>query len=98
MKPVRTFEVGLLGAAALVALALGCGGRAGTWPAGVGGARAFGLEGAVVIVDPPADRAVALEVGSDGALASTRLPTGHGVVATAVDQDGRHLYILSAGH
>ena len=78
--------------------ALGCGGRSPTWSAPVGNAQAFGLKSAVVLVDPPAHRAVALAVDASGALTQTSLPTGHGVVATAVGPKGGKLYVLSAGH
>jgi len=79
-------------------VALACGGRPATWSAPVGDAQAFGLKNAVVLVDPPAHRAVALGVDASGALTETSLPTGHGVVATAVGPKGGALYILSAGH
>ncbi|HEY2730320.1 MAG TPA: hypothetical protein VGK52_10290 [Polyangia bacterium] len=78
--------------------ALGCGGRSPTWSAPVGSAQAIGLTNAVVLVDLPAHRAVALGVDPSGALAETALPTGHGVVATAVGPKGGRLYVLSAGH
>jgi hypothetical protein len=80
---------------------VGCGDRPAAWDAGTDTAHAFGLEGAVVVVDPDANRAVALEAGAASdplAVTTTRLPLGHGIVATAVGADGRHLYVLSAGH
>jgi hypothetical protein len=91
MKPLRP---GLL----LLCLAMGCGDRAATWSASVEGTQAFGLTGAVVLVDPPAHRVVSLGIGASGALERTSLSTGHGVVATAVGPKGGTLYVLSAGH
>jgi hypothetical protein len=95
MKPIRP---GLLLLFLVTGLATGCGDRAATWSASVEGTQAFGLTGAVVLVDPPAHRAVALGIGASGALERTSLSTGHGVVATAVGAGGGRLYVLSAGH
>ena len=78
--------------------ALGCGGRPATWSAPAGGAPAYGLTSAVVLVDPPANRVVALGVDGQNVLTQTPLPTGHDVVATAVGPKGDDLYVLSAGH
>jgi hypothetical protein len=90
MNKLALFSLGLA--------ALGCGGRPDTWSAPVTDARAFGLTNAVVLVDAPAHRAVALGVDDSGALTETPLPTGHDVVATAVGPKGDALYVLSAGH
>jgi hypothetical protein len=98
MNLVRSLSLASISALTFLAA---CGDRPAAWSAGTGGARAFGLEGAVVVVDPPANRAVALEAGADGdplAVVTTRLPLGHDIVATQVGADGRHLYVLSAGH
>jgi hypothetical protein len=87
-----------LGLAALGAGALGCGGRAATWSFPAGDAKAYGLASAVVLVDEPAHRVVALGVDGTGALTETPLPTGHDVRATAVGPKGDKLYVLAAGH
>jgi hypothetical protein len=97
MNVIKWLSLGSIFALTFVA----CGGRSDTWSVGTEGAQAFGLESAVVIVDPAAQRAVALETGAPGdplALTTARIPLGHGVVATAVSGDGRRLYVLSAGH
>jgi hypothetical protein len=83
---------------ALALGALGCGGRPSTWDADASSAKAFGLTNAVVLVDAPAHRVVALGVDDSGALTETPLPTGHDVVATAVGPLGDKLFVLSAGH
>jgi hypothetical protein len=78
---------------------LGCGGRAATWSASVNGSPAFGLTSAVVLVDPPANRVVALGVvDGTGTLTRTVLPTGHDVRATVVGPKGDKLFVLSGGH
>jgi hypothetical protein len=80
------------------ALALGCGGRPDVWSSSPSSARAYGLANAVVLHDADAQRVVALGVDRDGALTETRAATGRDVVATAVDPQRTHLYLLSAGH
>jgi hypothetical protein len=82
----------------LALLAAGCGGRAGTWSAPVTGTQAYGLTSAVALVDPPANRVVALGVDENGALARAPLPTGQDIVATTVGPTGNKLFVLSAGH
>jgi hypothetical protein len=83
----------LLGAAAL-----GCGGRPATWDDSASNGQAYGLTSAVVLVDPPANRVVALGVDPSGALTRTALPTGHDVRATQVGPKGDKLFVLSGGH
>jgi hypothetical protein len=82
----------------LALLAAGCGGRAATWSAPVTGTQAYGLTSAVALVDPPANRVVALGVDDAGVLIETSLPTGQGIVATTVGPTGEKLFVLSAGH
>jgi hypothetical protein len=82
----------------LALLAAGCGGRAGDWSAPVTGTQAYGLTSAVALVDPPANRVVALGLDEDGALVETPLPTGRDIVATAVGPTRNKLFVLSAGH
>ena len=77
---------------------VGCGGRPATWSTPVNNGQAFGLSNAVVLVDPPANRVVALGVDGEGTLTRTPLPTGHAVVATAVGPKGGKLFVLSGGH
>jgi hypothetical protein len=88
-----------LGAAslALPLIALGCGDRPAVWSSSTS-VQAYGLADAVILVDAPAHRAVAVTAGADQMLTSTRLPTGRDVLATAVEATGKHLYLLSAGH
>jgi hypothetical protein len=78
--------------------ALGCGGRAATWSEPVGDAQAFGLTNAVVLVDPPAHRAVSLGFDDTGALVGTPLATGHDVRATVVGPKSDKLFVLTGGH
>jgi hypothetical protein len=77
--------------------ALGCGDRSAVWssPASV---QAYGLADAVILVDAPAHRAVVVTADSKQMLTTTRLPTGHDVLATAMQAGGERLYLLSAGH
>jgi hypothetical protein len=82
----------------LALLAAGCGGRAGTWSASVTGTQAYGLTSVVALVDPPANRVVALGVDNDGTLTETPLPTGQDIVATTVGPTGNKLFVLTAGH
>jgi hypothetical protein len=98
MKPPSARSVSLVAACALVPLVLACGQRSEIWSASISNVQSFGLTNAVVLVDPPAHRAVSLGVGADGTLSATHLPTGHTVVASAVGAGGGNLYILSAGH
>ena len=89
----------LLSSLALAGAALGCGGRAATWSQAVNGTQAYGLTDAVVLMDPGANRVVALAVDADtGALAETSIPTGQQVLTTAVGPGGGNLYVLSGGH
>ena len=90
----------LLFAWAAGAPGLGCGGRSDVWSQPVGNVQAYGLAQAVVLLDPPAHRAVALGVNGKGALTETALPTGHQIVASTVGPNANagHLYILTAGH
>ena len=78
--------------------ALGCGGRPATWAEGASDGQAYGLTSAVVLVDRPANRVVALGVDTSGALTRTSLPTGHDVRATQVGPEGDKLFVLSGGH
>jgi hypothetical protein len=87
-----------LGVAVLGAAALGCGGRPATWDETTANSQAYGLSSAVVLVDPPANRVVALGVDTSGALTRTPLATGHDVRATEVGPLGDKLFVLSGGH
>jgi hypothetical protein len=98
----RTMKTSLL--FALGAAAIGCGGRPGTWSQPLGSGQAYGLSSAVVLVDPPANRVVALTVEGTGAatdpgtLLETPLPTGHDVRTSVVGPLGDKLFVLSGGH
>jgi hypothetical protein len=85
-------------ALALALASVACGGRSPTWSSSADGAQAYGLQNAVVLADPAANRVVALALGASGDLTETSLPTGHQVVATSVGPKGDRLYVLSAGH
>ena len=93
MKPTTCSLLFALGAAAL-----GCGGRPGTWDQGTSNGQAYGLTSAVVLVDAPANRVVALGVDDARGLTRTPLPTGHDVRATQVGPLGDKLFVLSGGH
>jgi hypothetical protein len=94
MRPIKRSLLLL----ALGAAAFGCGGRPATWDLPTTGNQAYGLTSAVVLVDPPASRVVALGVDGPEGLTRTPLPTGHDVRTTQVGPLGDKLFVLSGGH
>jgi hypothetical protein len=101
MEPLMTKLLPRARLVALLALgtaALGCGGRPGTWDDVTSNGQSYGLTGAVVLVDPPANRVVALTVDGTNTLARTSIQTGHDVRASQVGPRGDKLFVLSGGH
>jgi hypothetical protein len=86
-------------ACAFLILAPGCGDRPQIWSQSPSGVQAFGLASTVVLLDPPARRAVALSVAGDSQnLTTTPIRLRHDIVATASEPDGSKMYVLTAGH
>src|SRR4051794_18629404 len=82
----------LLGAAALA----GCG-RDEVWDTYPVGFVAHGLEGAAVIVDPQAERALMLPVEHDLTVNPVSLPIRRGFASSGTTLDGKRLLVLSRG-
>jgi len=93
----KTLVIAPLAAAAALACA-GCGDRPAAWsqPATVNAA--YGLTGAVAIVDAPADRVVLLIPGTDQSLRLESVPVGRHILTVAASPKGNRLFVLSAGH
>lgn len=89
-----------LGTSLLAFAAYGCGDRNEFWdkPLDVSNRKdqVIGLEGSVVLVDAPADRAIVLR-RRGGEIVRQSLPVGRNLVATAVGLDQRRVALLVAG-
>lgn len=80
-------------------LAAGCGGRSAFWSSPIGSSPpAFGLPGAVALVDVQADRVVLLTPGPDQSLTTTPIPVGHDILNAVAAPDGSKLFVVSGGH
>ena len=93
----QSFVIATIAAAAALAPA-GCGGRPAAWsePATVNAA--YGLDGAVAIVDAPADRVVLLVPGADQSLHIESVPVGRHILTVLPSPKRNRLFVLSAGH
>ena len=76
----------------------GCGDRPAAWsePASINAA--FGLTGAVAVVDAPADRVVLLVAGAGQSLRADTIPVGRNILNVIPSPKGNKLFVLSAGH
>ncbi|MGH7293301.1 MAG: hypothetical protein ACRELB_00130, partial [Polyangiaceae bacterium] len=87
-----------LAALVVIAALVGCSHRAGIWgtppPSQLS---AFGLASAVVVLDDPTHRAVALVARGDQRVDEIRMPIGHTFLSAAVSPDLTRLFVLSAG-
>jgi hypothetical protein len=95
----RTTLASILGVAALSLLGAlpACHDRPGTWNTATPTFTAFGLTSAVVVLDDPMHRALALLPHADQRLDRVQLPIGHGLLASTVSPDDGRLFALSAG-
>ncbi len=85
------------GLPALLALAA-CHSRSDVWDTGAPSSLvAVGLSSAVVVLDDPMHRAMALLPQPDQRLDVTPLPIGHQMLAATASPDGARLFVLSAG-
>jgi hypothetical protein len=83
----------LLGAAA------GCGGRAAFWSSPIDSSPpAFGLPGAVALVDAQADRVVLLTPGAGQSLTTSSIAVGPDILNAVPSPDGTKLFVVSGGH
>jgi len=77
----------------------GCGGRDAFWSSPIDPAPpAFGLPGAVALVDTQATRVVLLTPGLDQSLTSTSIPVGPNILNAVASPDGKKLFVVSGGH
>ena len=92
-----TFAI-LTALAAVVVATGGCGDRPEAWsePASVNAA--YGLTGAVAVVDAPADRVVLLVPGAGQSLRADIIPVGRHILNVMPSPKGNKLFVLSAGH
>src|SRR5581483_11192221 len=100
MRAGRAAGWGALGAAAVaLAAGAGCGDRDPFWSQPVNfHTTAFGLDGAVALVDYPADRVVTLVPDAEQRLSVRAFPAGTQILNVAASPDGRQLLVLAAGH
>jgi hypothetical protein len=91
-----------LGAAALLAcaaLAASCGDRPAFWSSPVATAPpAFGLPGAVALVDADVNRVVLLTPGASQTLTTQSISVGANILNAVASPDGTKLFVVSAGH
>lgn len=93
--PVRSSLVTLFVAAGLA----GCGGRDAFWSSPIDPTPpAFGLPGAVALIDTQATRVVLLTPGLDQSLTSTSIPVGPNILNAVASPDGKKLFVVSGGH
>jgi len=89
----------LLAAVAAAAIAVsGCGDRPEAWSQPASIDDAYGLTGAVAIVDAPADRVVLLVPGAGQSLRTDIIPVGRHILTVQPSPGGNKLFVLSAGH
>lgn len=74
-----------------------CGSRPEVWEKSLPPLQAYGLEGAVVVLDGETSRAVVLQAHGDQDLTSTAVPLGKNVLTARTSADGRRLFVLTAG-
>jgi hypothetical protein len=76
----------------------GCGGRDAFWSTPIDPAPpAFGLPGAVALVDTQATRVVLLTPGLHQSLTSTSIPVGPNILNAVASPDGKKLFVVSGG-
>lgn len=93
-----TVRLGLMAIFVAAGLA-GCGGRDAFWSSPLDSAPpAFGLPGAVALVDTGATRVVLLTPGPDQSLTSTSIPVGPNILNAVASPDGKKLFVVSGGH
>ena len=93
-----TVRLGLMAIFVATGLA-GCGGRDAFWSSPLDSAPpAFGLPGAVALVDTGATRVVLLTPGPDQSLTSTSIPVGPNILNAVASPDGKKLFVVSGGH
>lgn len=78
-------------------LLAGCDDRAAVWDAPLPPPNAFGLEGAVGLVDAPAERLLLMTVAGDSELSAAAHRLGPGYANARTTPDGRRLLVLSRG-
>ena len=99
MNDRRLLALALLAAVAAAAVAVaGCGDRSPVWSQPANIDQAFGLNGGVAIVDPPADRVVVLVPGADQSLRVEHVTVGKHILNVQPSPRGNKLLVLSAGH
>ena len=95
----KLLTLAVLAAIAAVAVAVsGCGDRPAAWSQPASVEAAYGLTGAVAIVDAPADRVVLLVPGAGQSLRSDTIPVGRHILNVKPSPKGNKLFVLSAGH
>jgi hypothetical protein len=96
---LRAIAPGLLALVASAGLDGGCGGRPDYWSRPIDSSPpAFGLPGAVALVDAEATRVVLLTPGPNQSLTSTSIPVGPDILNAVPSPDGSKLFVVSAGH
>jgi hypothetical protein len=99
MNDRKLLALALLAAVAAAAVATaGCGDRPQAWSEAASIDAAYGLNGAVAVVDAPADRVVLLLPGAGQSLRMESVPVGRHILTVAVSPMREKLFVLSAGH
>ena len=92
------WSIGILFAAGAALGVAGCGDRPQAWSAPASIDAAYGLTGAVAILDAPADRVVLLVPGPDQSLRLDRVQVGKHILTVTPSPKRNKLFVLSAGH
>lgn len=97
MRRVRALPLVSLTLATLTAMP-GCGSRPAVWDAEpIAPVAAYGLDGALALVDPGAERVLMAPVQHDLTLTPTSLPLRRGFAGAATTPDGQRLLVLTHG-
>lgn len=93
----RTRAYGIASVALLLSALTGCDDRDPVWDAQIPQPLAYGLDGAVSLIDAPAERVLLLPVEGDLEFRPSSQPIGPGFAAAATTPDGDRLLVLARG-